>query len=402
MAASVARAAAEAGVGRIVLNTAARIAAPSQAGIFRALAAARDPITSGPVPAVVLEPTVFMENLAAPWSVGGILGGTVAYPAAEDTRISWLSHRALAEAVVAARDPRRGRPDLPHRRPAGAVGRRPGRHARRPSGPARRLCRDPVEGFRDSLNQAMGAPAGDRIAEIYAHLAAHPAALSDGAATWPASASRPRPSRSSSPARAGRPEPGAAGLACPAARLRLRHPTTKRGARPWLPTRPPAGREPKRQGLPRLFRSRRGRAEGHARRHRPRLRAPRLRSAGNLGGRDGGGAGQVPSRCRPPNEGVFAWQDEDKDWLALRYDLTAPLARVAAQFRNDLPSPYRRYAMGPVWRNEKPGPGRFRQFYQCDADTVGTPTVAADAEICACWPMRWKRWASRAATTSCA
>ncbi|MCE6950712.1 histidine--tRNA ligase [Cereibacter sphaeroides] len=84
-----------------------------------------------------------------------------------------------------------------------------------------------------------------------------------------------------------------------------------------------------------------------------------------------------------PNEGVFGWQDEDGEWLALRYDLTAPLARVAAQFRNDLPSPYRRYAMGPVWRNEKPGPGRFRQFYQCDADTVGSASVAADAEICA-------------------
>lgn len=84
-----------------------------------------------------------------------------------------------------------------------------------------------------------------------------------------------------------------------------------------------------------------------------------------------------------PNDGVFAWQDEDNSWMALRYDLTAPLARVYAQFRNDLPSPYRRYAVGPVWRNEKPGPGRFRQFYQCDADTVGTPTVAADAEICA-------------------
>ncbi len=84
-----------------------------------------------------------------------------------------------------------------------------------------------------------------------------------------------------------------------------------------------------------------------------------------------------------PNEGVFAWQDEDMDWLALRYDLTAPLARVAAQYRNELPSPYRRYAMGPVWRNEKPGPGRFRQFYQCDADTVGSGSVAADAEICA-------------------
>ncbi|MFN0115884.1 MAG: histidine--tRNA ligase [Paracoccaceae bacterium] len=83
-----------------------------------------------------------------------------------------------------------------------------------------------------------------------------------------------------------------------------------------------------------------------------------------------------------PNEGVFAWKEED-DWLALRYDLTAPLARVAAQYRNDLPFPYRRYAMGPVWRNEKPGPGRFRQFYQCDADTVGSASVAADAEICA-------------------
>ncbi len=88
-----------------------------------------------------------------------------------------------------------------------------------------------------------------------------------------------------------------------------------------------------------------------------------------------------------PNVGVFAWQEDEGekpgDWLALRYDLTAPLARVYAQHKDDLPTPYRRYAMGPVWRNEKPGPGRFRQFYQCDADTVGAPSVAADAEICA-------------------
>jgi len=84
-----------------------------------------------------------------------------------------------------------------------------------------------------------------------------------------------------------------------------------------------------------------------------------------------------------PNAGVFAWQEEDGGWLALRYDMTAPLARVYAQHRNDLPNPYRRYTMGPVWRNEKPGPGRFRQFYQCDADTVGTASMAADAEICA-------------------
>ncbi|MEP4980010.1 histidine--tRNA ligase [Ascidiaceihabitans sp.] len=89
-----------------------------------------------------------------------------------------------------------------------------------------------------------------------------------------------------------------------------------------------------------------------------------------------------------PNAGVFAWQEDGEgekpgDWLALRYDMTAPLARVYAQHRNDLPNPYRRYTMGPVWRNEKPGPGRFRQFYQCDADTVGTASMAADAEICA-------------------
>ena len=88
-----------------------------------------------------------------------------------------------------------------------------------------------------------------------------------------------------------------------------------------------------------------------------------------------------------PNVGVFAWQEDEGekpgDWLALRYDLTAPLARVYAQHKDDLPTPYRRYAMGPVWRNEKPGPGRFRQFFQCDADTVGAASVAADAEICA-------------------
>lgn len=82
-----------------------------------------------------------------------------------------------------------------------------------------------------------------------------------------------------------------------------------------------------------------------------------------------------------PHEGVFAWRD-DENYLALRYDMTAPLSRVAAQYRNDLPSPYRRYAIGPVWRNEKPKVGRFRQFYQCDADTVGSSLMAADAEMC--------------------
>ncbi|MFM1815999.1 MAG: Histidine--tRNA ligase [Pseudomonadota bacterium] len=83
-----------------------------------------------------------------------------------------------------------------------------------------------------------------------------------------------------------------------------------------------------------------------------------------------------------PNEGVFSFEDEDGQWLSLRYDLTAPLARYVAENFQTIPKPFRRYAFGPVWRNEKPGPGRFRQFMQFDADTVGTDNVAADAEIC--------------------
>ncbi len=83
-----------------------------------------------------------------------------------------------------------------------------------------------------------------------------------------------------------------------------------------------------------------------------------------------------------PNQGVFSWKDEENNWLALRYDLTAPLARFYAQYFNNLPLPYRRYSWGPVWRNEKPGIGRYRQFYQCDADTIGTNSSVSDAEMC--------------------
>ncbi|MGA9994643.1 MAG: histidine--tRNA ligase [Pyrinomonadaceae bacterium] len=83
-----------------------------------------------------------------------------------------------------------------------------------------------------------------------------------------------------------------------------------------------------------------------------------------------------------PSGGVFALRDEDNSWLALRYDLTAPLARIFSERKNDLPFPFRRYQVGPVWRNEKPGPGRYREFYQFDIDTVGTDSMAADAEVC--------------------
>jgi len=89
----------------------------------------------------------------------------------------------------------------------------------------------------------------------------------------------------------------------------------------------------------------------------------------------------LPDQDRP-NEGVFSFQDDDEQWLSLRYDLTAPLARYVAENSDALPKPYRSYRAGYVFRNEKPGPGRFRQFMQFDADIVGAGSVAADAEIC--------------------
>jgi histidyl-tRNA synthetase len=89
----------------------------------------------------------------------------------------------------------------------------------------------------------------------------------------------------------------------------------------------------------------------------------------------------LPDQDRP-NEGVFSFKDDVENWLSLRYDLTAPLARYVAENFDRLPKPYRSYRAGYVFRNEKPGPGRFRQFMQFDADTVGAASVAADAELC--------------------
>ena len=89
----------------------------------------------------------------------------------------------------------------------------------------------------------------------------------------------------------------------------------------------------------------------------------------------------LPDQDRP-NEGVFSFQDDDEQWLSMRYDLTAPLARYVAENFQNLALPYRSYRYGYVYRNEKPGPGRYRQFMQFDADTVGAASMAADAELC--------------------
>ncbi len=88
----------------------------------------------------------------------------------------------------------------------------------------------------------------------------------------------------------------------------------------------------------------------------------------------------LPDKERP-GEGVFSFEDENK-WISLRYDLTAPLARYVAKNYNEIPKPFKRYQLGTVWRNEKPGPGRYREFLQFDADYVGTNNLQADAELC--------------------
>lgn len=91
--------------------------------------------------------------------------------------------------------------------------------------------------------------------------------------------------------------------------------------------------------------------------------------------------GKYLPECDKAQEGIFAFRDNDHSWVALRYDLTAPLSRLVAQYPN-LPHPFRRYQLGLVWRDEKPGLGRFREFYQFDIDTVGSASMAADAEVC--------------------
>ncbi len=105
----------------------------------------------------------------------------------------------------------------------------------------------------------------------------------------------------------------------------------------------------------------------------------------------------LPDQDRP-NAGVFSLQDDDEQWMSLRYDLTAPLARHVAENFESLPKPYRSYRAGYVFRNEKPGPGRFRQFMQFDADTIGAPSVSADAEICMMARTPWNALVSLAVT----
>ena len=77
---------------------------------------------------------------------------------------------------------------------------------------------------------------------------------------------------------------------------------------------------------------------------------------------------------------MYHFADQGEREIGLRYDLTVPLARVVAMHQNEIVMPFKRYHMAPVWRAEKPQRGRFREFWQCDADIVGSTSVLADAE----------------------
>ena len=102
------------------------------------------------------------------------------------------------------------------------------------------------------------------------------------------------------------------------------------------------------------------------------LETPALELSENLGK-------FLPDEDRPQS-GVFGFKDEN-EWLSLRYDLTAPLSRYFSQNFRELPSIFKRYQIGQVWRNERGGPGRFREFTQIDCDIIGSRSALADSEL---------------------
>lgn len=179
---SVTQAAARAGVARIVLNTAARVEPDSPLGIFAALRAARDAVLSGPVPAIGIEPTIFMDNLLAPWALPAIQAGTLAYPAPRSAPVAWLSHATLAQAVVAAATFDAPGDSIAIGGPQALTGDDLAAALSAHLGHPVAYAEIPLPEFAAGLNAAFGPPAGDRIAELYAHLADHPASQADGTA----------------------------------------------------------------------------------------------------------------------------------------------------------------------------------------------------------------------------
>ena len=163
---------------RVVLNAASRIE-HADLGVFATMRAVRDTLSS--LPLVTLEPTVYMDNLIAPWSLPAILSGTFAYPASPEVAVAWMSHRTLAQAVVAAATAPVIGQSIRIGGPAAITGPHMAAMLSAHLGHEITYATIPLPGFAAGLNASFGPPAGDRIAELYAHLAAHPDAMADGA-----------------------------------------------------------------------------------------------------------------------------------------------------------------------------------------------------------------------------
>src|SRR5574342_691326 len=109
------------------------------------------------------------------------------------------------------------------------------------------------------------------------------------------------------------------------------------------------------------------------------LETPAVENIGTLMGKYGEEGNRLIFKILKRGEGAETGQAD----LALRYDLTVPLARVVAEYRSKLPKFFKRYQIQPVWRADRPARGRFREFYQCDVDAIGSRSPLVETEVCA-------------------
>lgn len=165
------------GIGRIVFNTGATVGPAEAHPFFEELHAMERRVADSGLPYVILRPTVYLDNLAAPWAAEGLAAGTIAYPAAPNAEVSWMSHLTLGAWVVAVADGRADGEALTIGGPEALTGEALVREIG--AGLGRDLSYQPIPpaGFAQGMNAAMGAPAGDRLASIYAWLEDHPTSM---------------------------------------------------------------------------------------------------------------------------------------------------------------------------------------------------------------------------------
>ena len=165
------------GVGRIVLNVGGTPGPAEAHPFFADLHASQDRVVTSGLPYVILQPTVYLDNLAAPWAAEGLAGGVIAYPAAPEAEVSWLSHRTLGTWVAAVAGGAADGCTLSIGGPEPLTGAALAREIGTAIGREMRYEPIPPAAFADGMNAAMGAPAGDRLASIYARLADHPKSM---------------------------------------------------------------------------------------------------------------------------------------------------------------------------------------------------------------------------------